>query len=71
MPTDDRQVYAIRVDERTAEGWRPKLLVEHRNKARALRDLKWTARDARYGPHGCRRMTLLPLGLSVYAGGVR
>lgn len=64
-------VYAIRVHERTPDGWRPKFIVEHRSKTRALRDFGWAAGDPQYGPHGTRRMSLLPLGRSVYAGGTR
>ena len=72
MSTDPRLVYAIRVSERTETGWRPLFYVEHRDRNRALRDFGWAAMEAGvYGPHGTRRMTLLPLGLSVYAGGTR
>ena len=51
--------YDIRVDERTSTGWSPLLYVEHRNKDRALRDFQWATGDARYGPNGTRKMTLL------------
>lgn len=64
-------VYAIRVSERTDDGWKPLFLVEHRRRERAMRDFQWATHDVRFGPHGTRRMELLPPARSIYAGGVR